>query len=730
MRKIFLLSFVLCILMFAAGCKTAPAEKEKEPEVSAAAMEPANGGVPIQPMTPSDAEKSDSDAHLSTAQPSEADKNSATPIPAQPKEKPSTQVASSRPVTRAVAGGGGGGGGSARARSGAIVAQVIPTQRVGATRQGKAVTPKSNAAGNNTAVKTDSGKTSSAQQQAAAKAEADKKAAAAKEAAEKKAALAKAEAEKKAAAKAEADKKAAAAKEAAERKAALAKAEAEKKAAAKAEADRKAAAAKAAAEKKAALAKAEAEKKAAAKAEADRKAAAAKETAERKAALAKAEAEKKAAAKAEADKKAAAAKEAAEKKAALAKAEAEKKAAAKAEADRKAAAAKEAAERKAALAKAEAEKKAAAKAEADKKAAAAKEAAEKKAALAKAEAEKKAAAKAEADRKAAAAKEAAEKKAALAKAEAEKKAAAKAEADRKAAAAKEAAEKKAALAKAEAEKKAAAYKASAQIVDVSWMIEQADASFVSKQYKGVGKMFVTILARYTGELTEKDFQEAFFASPIDIWSLNAANAKNLIENDKQNKLLMLKHLAAGEGEGSVALGKWFVSITLAGQKPFEKELNVTGISGQKIADTTDMKGDERKKSIVTVVPVAKTADEQQALSFPTIYSVSRDADTIEIIFSVNDARVTNAYVYFDVPGEEYYRDSGSMIDATGKPINGCRSFSTDGKKCQYVLRKDASNQDWFGKATRCFLVVADVNRIASPWEERHRTISAVAPVSK
>ena len=602
MRKIFLLSFVLCILMFAAGCKTAPAEKEKEPEVSAAAMEPANGGVPIQPMTPSDAEKSDSDANLSTAQPSEADKNSATPIPAQPKEKPSTQVASSRPVTRAVAGGGGGGGGSARARSGAIVAQVIPTQRVGATRQGKAVTPKSNAAGNNTAVKTDSGKTSSAQQQAAAKAEADKKAAAAKEAAEKKAALAKAEAEKKAAAKAEADKKAAAAKAAAEKKAALAKAEAEKKAAAKAEADRKAAAAKAAAERKAALAKAEAEKKAAAKAEADKKAAAAKE--------------------------------------------------------------------------------------------------------------------------------AAEKKAALAKAEAEKKAAAKAEADKKAAAAKEAAEKKAALAKAEAEKKAAAYKASAQIVDVSWMIEQADASFVSKQYKGAGKMFVTILARYTGELTEKDFQEAFFASPIDIWSLNAANAKNLIENDKQNKLLMLKHLAAGEGEGSVALGKWFVSITLAGQKPFEKELNVTGISGQKIADTTDMKGAERKKSIVTVVPVAKTADEQQALSFPTIYSVSRDADTIEIIFSVNDARVTNAYVYFDVPGEEYYRDSGSMIDATGKPINGCRSFSTDGKKCQYVLRKDASNQDWFGKATRCFLVVADVNRIASPWEERHRTISAVAPVSK
>ena len=666
MRKIFLLSFVLCILMFAAGCKTAPAEKEKEPEVSAAAMEPANGGVPIQPMTPSDAEKSDSDANLSTAQPSEADKNSATPIPAQPKEKPSTQVASSRPVTRAVAGGGGGGGGSARARSGAIVAQVIPTQRVGATRQGKAVTPKSNAAGNNTAVKTDSGKTSSAQQQAAAKAEADKKAAAAKEAAEKKAALAKAEAEKKAAAKAEADRKAAAAKEAAEKKAALAKAEAEKKAAAKAEADKKAAAAKAAAEKKAALAKAEAEKKAAAKAEADRKAAAAKAAAERKAALAKAEAEKKAAAKAEADKKAAAAKEAAEKKAALAKAEAEKKAAAKAEADKKAAAAKAAAEKKAALAKAEAEKKAAAKAEADKKAAAAKEAAE----------------------------------------------------------------KKAALAKAEAEKKAAAYKASAQIVDVSWMIEQADASFVSKQYKGAGKMFVTILARYTGELTEKDFQEAFFASPIDIWSLNAANAKNLIENDKQNKLLMLKHLAAGEGEGSVALGKWFVSITLAGQKPFEKELNVTGISGQKIADTTDMKGAERKKSIVTVVPVAKTADEQQALSFPTIYSVSRDADTIEIIFSVNDARVTNAYVYFDVPGEEYYRDSGSMIDATGKPINGCRSFSTDGKKCQYVLRKDASNQDWFGKATRCFLVVADVNRIASPWEERHRTISAVAPVSK
>lgn len=280
---------------------------------------------------------------------------------------------------------------------------------------------------------------------------------------------------------------------------------------------------------------------------------------------------------------------------------------------------------------------------------------------------------------------------------------------------------------------AAPYTASAQITDVLWMIEQADASFVSKQHKGNGKMFVTMLAKYKGELTDKDFQEALFSSPIDMWLLDAESAKNIIEIDKKNKLMILKHLASGENEGAVALGKWFVSITLAGQKPFEKELNVIGIGGQEIPiapDTGTAKTALKKKDVPLLVPVAKTANEQQALAFPVIQSVSRNADTIEIIFSIKDPRIKNAYFYFDVPGEEYYRDSGSMVDTAGKPVNGCRSFSTDGKSCRYILRKDAGNKDWFDKVIRCFLVVSDVNRITSPLSERHRTINAAAPITK
>lgn len=285
--------------------------------------------------------------------------------------------------------------------------------------------------------------------------------------------------------------------------------------------------------------------------------------------------------------------------------------------------------------------------------------------------------------------------------------------------------------KAEAKtKEPAAQTAAAQITDISWMIEQADASFVSKQHKGKGKIFVTMLAKYKGDLTAQDFKEAFFASPADVWGLDEQSAKGLMEINKKEKLLMLKHLSSGEGEGAAALGKWFASVTLEGQKPFEKELNVTGIGGKTVMEDKSTKGAAKGKVLFLIVPAAKAENEQQALTMPVIQSVSRDSDTIEIIFSVNDPRVKNAYFYFDVPGEEYYRDSGSMIDATGKPVNGCRSFSTDGKKCQYVLRKDATNKDWFGKATQCFLVVSDVNRVASPWEERHRTISAASRIAK
>ena len=272
--------------------------------------------------------------------------------------------------------------------------------------------------------------------------------------------------------------------------------------------------------------------------------------------------------------------------------------------------------------------------------------------------------------------------------------------------------------------------ASAVITDVACLVEQADASFVSKKHTRRGKMYVTVLAKYKGELAEQDFQEAQILSPADTWHIDAQTARNLIEIDKKSKLLLLKHLAAGSGEGSVALGNWDISITLQGQKPFEKRIQIDGI-GASDSDSADrIKRKMQNGQRFYIVPTVMEFNEQPALHTPVIQSVSRDNDTIEIMFSIDDERVKNGYFYFDVPGEQYYRDSGSLIDAGGLPVNGCRSFSVDGKQCQYVLRKDDSNKDWFDKAERCFFVVSDINRVAAPGKEQHRSISAAATVVK
>ena len=272
--------------------------------------------------------------------------------------------------------------------------------------------------------------------------------------------------------------------------------------------------------------------------------------------------------------------------------------------------------------------------------------------------------------------------------------------------------------------------ASAVITDVACLVEQADASFVSKKHTGRGKMYVTVLAKYKGELAEQDFQEAQILSPADTWHIDAQTARNLIEIDKKSKILLLKHLAAGSGEGSVALGNWDISITLQGQKPFEKRIQIDGI-GASDSDSADrIKRKMQSGQRFYIVPTVMEFNEQPALHTPVIQSVSRDNDTIEIVFSIDDERVKNGYFYFDVPGEQYYRDSGSLIDAGGLPVNGCRSFSVDGKQCQYVLRKDGSNKDWFDKAERCFFVVSDINRVAAPGKEQHRSISAAATVVK
>ena len=128
------------------------------------------------------------------------------------------------------------------------------------------------------------------------------------------------------------------------------------------------------------------------------------------------------------------------------------------------------------------------------------------------------------------------------------------------------------------------------------------------------------------------------------------------------------------------------------------------------------------------MPKAQFKNEISALDVPKITSVSKDEDSIEIYFSVNDSRVKNGYFWFDVPGEKDYRDAGSVIDGKGNPVNGCRKFSTDGAKCRFILRRDAENAEWFDKATACCFVVSDVNRVTDPWNERIRSISSLIKI--
>ncbi len=464
--------------------------------------------------------------------------------------------------------------------------------------------------------------------------------------------------------------------------------------------------------------------KAAERKKAARQAAAKKRAAERKALAEQRRAERRAAAREAAKKRdrkrrelaakkrAEARKAAAEKKAAEQKALAEKKDAEKKAAEEKALAEKKAAEKK--KAQAEAKKKAAAKkkAEAAKKKAAA-EAAKKKAAQRKALAAKKAAEKKKAAKAKKAAQEAARKKAARKKA-AQAAAKKKRAAERKALAAKKAAEKKKAE-DAEKNKAAEAAKKMPIITDVTWLAEQADASFVVKKTGGqTGKMFVTFLAKYDGDLSEKDFKEATVMSPKDIWIINAENASSVLQIDEKNKLLILKHLAAGQGEGAIPVGSWFVSITVGNAKPFEKTLNVTAVS--------------EEEGTQFIVPEASADTENEALAIPVIESVSRNKDTIEIFFAVNDERVKNGYFLFDVPKTEYYEDSGSLLDAKGNVVNGCQSFFVDGTTSQCILRKDADNKKWFDKAVKCYFVVSNVNRVAEPDGEHHRAVSAAAAI--
>ena len=271
------------------------------------------------------------------------------------------------------------------------------------------------------------------------------------------------------------------------------------------------------------------------------------------------------------------------------------------------------------------------------------------------------------------------------------------------------------------------------ITSVSWMIENLDTSIWHGTLKNSGQIFISFFIAYSGSFNTSSVQKLIVESPIDIWTLNAAQLEKITEIDDIKKIAEVKRLQCGDGKGAAALGKWKFILTDTSGNSYEQVMDVTGFEkkaeDKKMEEEAALNNPEKETTeIKKIVPVSSAKNEIAALAMPVIKSVSRDEDSIEIYFSVNDGRVKNGYFWFDIPGEKYYKDSGSMIDASGNPVNGCRVFSTDGKDCYYILRKDSENEEWIDKITGCFFVVSDTNRVSAPWEERNRTVSAFAPV--
>lgn len=271
------------------------------------------------------------------------------------------------------------------------------------------------------------------------------------------------------------------------------------------------------------------------------------------------------------------------------------------------------------------------------------------------------------------------------------------------------------------------------ITSVSWMIENLDTSIWNGTLTNDGQIFVSFFIAYSGSFNVSDVQKLIIESPIDIWTLNSAQLEKITEVDDIKKIAEVKRLQCGDGKGAAALGAWKFTLIDSGGNSYEQVMDITGFEKKEDDKKTEEEAaannpQKETAEIKKIVPISSAKNEIAALAMPVIKSVSRDENSIEIYFSVNDNRVKNGYFWFDVPGEKYYKDSGSMIDASGNPVNGCRTFSTDGKDCRYILRKDSENEEWIDKITGCFFVVSDTNRVSAPWEERNRTVSAFAPV--
>ncbi|MEL3908956.1 MAG: hypothetical protein P1P64_08130 [Treponemataceae bacterium] len=271
--------------------------------------------------------------------------------------------------------------------------------------------------------------------------------------------------------------------------------------------------------------------------------------------------------------------------------------------------------------------------------------------------------------------------------------------------------------------------------EVSWIAEQIAPSFWPKPLENKSTMFISFHMPVSENVKIDNIEKIFIVSPKDMWLLEGAAIKNVVEMETKEKKLVIKRLQCVNG--SVPLGEWTIELSQKDGGFASKVVNVSGLQAKNASQTETKKSDSKMETadaeneaseIQYLVPKAVEKNEVAGLAIPVIKSVSRDAETIEIRFSVNDARVKNGYFWFDVPGEVYYKDSGSMINATGNPVNGCRKFSTDGAECLYILRKDRTNSAWFSKIIGAYFVVADVNRVQSPWEERIRSVSERAVV--
>ncbi len=252
---------------------------------------------------------------------------------------------------------------------------------------------------------------------------------------------------------------------------------------------------------------------------------------------------------------------------------------------------------------------------------------------------------------------------------------------------------------------------------ISWVIERIEPSFWPQELEFSETMFITLFLPISENITLQDIESIMIYSPMDFWTLNSENIANVAEIENDKNRLVLKRLQSADG--AIPIGEWNIKFKMKGQEAVSQQITVTSIDGEQSSGNS-----EGPKKIVYIVPESSSENEVSALAVPEIKSVSRDSDSIEIIFSVNDKRVKNGYFWFDVPGEKYYKDSGSMIDASGSPVNGCRKFSVDGKECRYILRKDAENSQWFNKIIAVHFVASDTNRVQSPWEEQYRSVSA------